>query len=493
MILLNKILTKCTIFFLFIASIIFVPKYSMAYEVSSKEKYEILKFTSDISLALFECKKAFPEKGFSIETRNKYLNIVVQKIDNIEISKNLRLEYYQILDDVKTSSKNYIEFLILTPENCGGVFIDSFIAGATFEWSEMFKILTGKGTKKERDLKEKFGNSIDRLKQLNDYFNLNQSIKMLVDAKYKKDYNYIAKIAEFFYLGTNDCQKSVYIAYKLNEYAASKNNCSAILALAYMNMNGIIDDTNKIQVDLEKANMYLVQAKKLYTDDKYGDIALAYSYFMLKKNNKKEYIRYLNISADKGNENAKKELKSYEASRKNESEKYKHIDFNNIKRLAENGDSNAQNNLGLCLEEGLITKKDENMAFYWYQKSAEQGNSRGQNSLGYCYENGIGTTIDKEKSFYWYQKSAEQGNADALNNVGNFYLNGIVVNKDELKALYFYQQAAEKGNPIAQFNIGCMYFNGLGLQQDKEKACFWLKKSSEQGYNQAKEALSYCK
>src|ERR1043165_8604559 len=68
-------------------------------------------------------------------------------------------------------------------------------------------------------------------------------------------------------------------------------------------------------------------------------------------------------------------------------------DKNNVKdlyRAAENGNIDAQYNLGYLYEKGEGTEKDLEKAFYWYQKAAENGNLNAKYNLGYLYENGEG-------------------------------------------------------------------------------------------------------
>jgi uncharacterized protein len=54
----------------------------------------------------------------------------------------------------------------------------------------------------------------------------------------------------------------------------------------------------------------------------------------------------------------------------------------------------------------------------WYKLSAEQGNADAQYNLGYCFDNGEGVEEDKVEAVRWYKLSAEQGNADAQHNLG---------------------------------------------------------------------------
>jgi TPR repeat protein len=49
------------------------------------------------------------------------------------------------------------------------------------------------------------------------------------------------------------------------------------------------------------------------------------------------------------------------------------------------------------------------------QKSADQGNAQAQYNLGVCYAQGLGVTRDDEQAVYWVMKAADQGFQDAIN------------------------------------------------------------------------------
>ncbi|GBC26195.2 kinase-like domain-containing protein [Rhizophagus irregularis DAOM 181602=DAOM 197198] len=150
-------------------------------------------------------------------------------------------------------------------------------------------------------------------------------------------------------------------------------------------------------------------------------------------------------------------------------------------------DSNAQNELGIFYENGI--EKDEHKAFYWYQKAAENENEFAQYNLGLCYENGIGVEKNESKAFNWYKKSAKQECCNAQNKLGSFYKYGIVVVVDEVKAFYWYQKSAKMGYKLAQYNLGLCYKYGIGIEKDDVKAFDWFKKSAEQGYGKAQKKL----
>ena len=93
--------------------------------------------------------------------------------------------------------------------------------------------------------------------------------------------------------------------------------------------------------------------------------------------------------------------------------------------------------------------KDLGKAVELYQKAADQGNADAQINLGWLYENGEGVPKDLRKAAELYQKAADQGNASAQDNLGWLYENGQGVPKDLGKARELYQKAADQGNQSA--------------------------------------------
>ena len=47
-------------------------------------------------------------------------------------------------------------------------------------------------------------------------------------------------------------------------------------------------------------------------------------------------------------------------------------------------------------------------AFNWYRKATEQGDADAQFNLGWLYENGWGVSKDYAEAVKWWQKAAEQ-------------------------------------------------------------------------------------
>jgi TPR repeat protein len=79
------------------------------------------------------------------------------------------------------------------------------------------------------------------------------------------------------------------------------------------------------------------------------------------------------------------------------------------RKAAEQGNANAQSNLGLLYAEGRGVPRDHGVAADWYRKAAEQGHGRAQYNLGIMYADGRGLLTDYEAAGDWFQKAADQG------------------------------------------------------------------------------------
>ena len=63
-------------------------------------------------------------------------------------------------------------------------------------------------------------------------------------------------------------------------------------------------------------------------------------------------------------------------------------------------------------------KKVLDKVFKEYKNAAEQGDADAQYNLGVCYANGTGVEKDEQKAVEWYQKAAGQGHAKSQSNLG---------------------------------------------------------------------------
>jgi len=164
-----------------------------------------------------------------------------------------------------------------------------------------------------------------------------------------------------------------------------------------------------------------------------------------------------------------------------------------LKERAQQGNAEAQFNLGVCYANGEGVAKDWDEAVKWWRKAAEQGDADAQKNLGNSYYQGEGVAKDAVEAVKWYRKAAEQGNADAQKNLGNSYYQGEGVAKDAVEAVKWYHKAAEQGlTKGAQYNLGVCYGKGEGVAKDAVEAVKWYRKAADQGHANAQNNLGVC-
>ena len=131
----------------------------------------------------------------------------------------------------------------------------------------------------------------------------------------------------------------------------------------------------------------------------------------------------------------------------------------------------------------------ERKKFVETKAKADQGDAQAQYNLGVMYMIGIGVVKDEVEAVEWFRKAADQGDALAQYNLGLMYDNGNGVVKDEVEAVKWYRKAADQGDADAQFNLGKMYAAGRGVVKDEVEAYKWFLLGGAQGDGDAKKGI----
>ena len=120
-------------------------------------------------------------------------------------------------------------------------------------------------------------------------------------------------------------------------------------------------------------------------------------------------------------------------------------------------------------------KKDYETALREWIPIAEKGNPEAQNNLGVMYLNGEGVDPDYKTAMKWFTLAAEQSVADAQNNLGLMYGNGQGVKQDLVYAHMWWDIAASEGHEGAAANrdlsITMMTPSQLEKAQDLADKC----------------------
>ena len=132
--------------------------------------------------------------------------------------------------------------------------------------------------------------------------------------------------------------------------------------------------------------------------------------------------------------------------------------FQDILKLAQDGDPEAQYLVGEYYLKGDVVEKDDVRASGWLEASAKQEYPAGMSAFAACCEQGIGRSKSSNLAKVWYNK-----------------------------AFYAWKKMAIKGNHEAEFYIGTFYEEGKGgIQVDVASAKLWYDKAALGGIKEAK-------
>jgi len=139
-------------------------------------------------------------------------------------------------------------------------------------------------------------------------------------------------------------------------------------------------------------------------------------------------------------------------------------------------------------DEETNTDKPQKTVRQSRQEAAEQGDAQAQFNLGVMYERGTDVTKDEQQALKWYRKAAEQGLAQAQDHLGMMYYKSVTL--DDQQAVKWFRNAAEQGLAQAQLHLGLMYQLGEGITEDDQQAIKWFRKAAEQGDVSAQKLLT---
>ncbi len=143
--------------------------------------------------------------------------------------------------------------------------------------------------------------------------------------------------------------------------------------------------------------------------------------------------------------------------------------------------------------EAAYGRGDYATALRLWQPLADEGNSDAQLNVGTLHDTGQGVPQDHRQADAWYLKAANQGNADAQFALGMDYSTGQGgVPQDDGEAAAWFRKAADQGNADAQWCLGEMYENGEGVPQDYARGFVWYSKAADQNdlYVKDRDALA---
>ena len=121
-----------------------------------------------------------------------------------------------------------------------------------------------------------------------------------------------------------------------------------------------------------------------------------------------------------------------------------------------------------------------------WQAPAENGDPDAQFNLGQAYKLGRGVTADLRKAEDLFGRSAAKGHIQAADMYGLL----LFQRGERAKALPYVRAAADRGEPRAQYLLGVAHFNGDNVPKDWVRAYALTSLARQSGIEQAKTALA---
>jgi TPR repeat protein len=131
-------------------------------------------------------------------------------------------------------------------------------------------------------------------------------------------------------------------------------------------------------------------------------------------------------------------------------------------------------------------RADYGSAVAIWRPLAEQGDADAQFNLGQAYRLGRGVPINLAAAKTWFERAAAKGHLDALTTLGLL----LFQNGNQAEALKWLKQAAEQGEPRALLVYGTALFNGDGVTQDQVLGYAYVSRAAAQGLAPARETLA---
>lgn len=100
-----------------------------------------------------------------------------------------------------------------------------------------------------------------------------------------------------------------------------------------------------------------------------------------------------------------------------------------------------------------ISKKETpnvSAAFALYKEKAEQGDVEAQFNVGVMCETGWSVPIDNKKAVRWYREAAKKGHANAQVRLGMLYYLGLGANQSDIKGQKWIREAAKQNHVLAE-------------------------------------------
>lgn len=166
------------------------------------------------------------------------------------------------------------------------------------------------------------------------------------------------------------------------------------------------------------------------------------------------------------------------------------MEWQDLVRKAESGDTDAQYALGQLYWRGERTPRDVVAALDWFRRAAKDGNPEHLKTLGLILCDSDFEFGNFKDGFSHMLAAAGAGDRAAQYFVAVEYATGGRVSRDPATAALWYRRAAESGHVEAEYNLGIMHLEGDGVAKDFDEGRRRILSAAERGEYLARDFLS---
>ncbi len=162
-----------------------------------------------------------------------------------------------------------------------------------------------------------------------------------------------------------------------------------------------------------------------------------------------------------------------------------------LKKYAESGDNEAISAIFKDYDPndktGFLSElfSDEESFFEWNKKLADKGYSEAQLNVGLFYDNGVVVNSNLDKAIKYFKSAAEKENVDAMVCYANALLRKEDSKQNQEEATEWYRKAADRNNPRGQFLLSLFLLKNANNKDSVEEGIDWLKQSAHNKYPDA--------
>lgn len=156
-------------------------------------------------------------------------------------------------------------------------------------------------------------------------------------------------------------------------------------------------------------------------------------------------------------------------------------DLEEAKRLfrlaAEKGNEAAQQRLDIFDAQG----DDDSVVIEWYLPSAEEGDTEAQYNLGFMYETGWGVQVNEKEAIRWYREAAEMQHDIAQLRLGMMLIVGVDGKQSIDEGLALLRRSAENGNRVAEALVQDLFDAGDVSTDDAVRIVAGIRRVLDEG------------